>query len=149
MIIDQIEAANLYTSLHPSIATGLLFLTKLKGGPLISDREEIDGDAIFALRQEYQSKPLSAGKWESHRRYADIHFIYKGEEQMGYAPVASLRETTPYDAKSDYALHEGSGRQIHLSQGSFIILFPHEAHMPGIAVDQPSPVHKVVIKVRL
>jgi biofilm protein TabA len=149
MIIDQIETAGLYSSLHPRIATGLLFLANLKADTLTSGREEIDGDAIFALHQEYLGKPLTDGKWESHQRYADIHFIYEGEEQIGYAPVNSLRNTTPYDAGQDYALHEGDGQQIQLSKGWFVIFFPHEAHMPGIAIGQPSHIRKVVVKVKL
>ena len=39
----------------------------------------------------------------------------------------------------------GSGRQ--LPAGMFTIFTPEDAHMPGIALDQPQPVKKVVVKV--
>ena len=32
--------------------------------------------------------------------------------------------------------------------GLFAVFFPQDAHMPGLAVDQPEPVKKMVIKIR-
>ncbi|MCX7706947.1 MAG: YhcH/YjgK/YiaL family protein [Anaerolineae bacterium] len=34
-----------------------------------------------------------------------------------------------------------------LSAGSFMLLWPDEAHMPGLAVDDPVPIRKVVVKI--
>ena len=42
----------------------------------------------------------------------------------------------------------GSGDFVLMPAGTFIILCPQDAHIPGTNVDQPSPVRKVVIKVQ-
>jgi biofilm protein TabA len=34
-------------------------------------------------------------------------------------------------------------------EGTFLVFWPEDGHMPGIAVDAPAPVRKVVIKIRL
>jgi biofilm protein TabA len=149
MILDQIEHIKSYAALHPRIEMGLRFLTNFDAEKFIPGRKEIDGTALFVLFQEYRSKPLSEGKWESHRRYADIQFIHTGEERMGYAPRASLLESRAYDSRDDCALHEGGGLHFHLREGWFAIFFPHDAHMPGIAVDQPALVRKILLKIEL
>jgi YhcH/YjgK/YiaL family protein len=149
MILDQIQYAELYAGLHPRIATGLRFLMNFNLGTFVPGRKELEDKALFVLFQEYESKPLEASKWESHRRYADIQFICEGEERIGYAPCASLRETTAYNAKEDYSFLEGEGQHIHLRKGWFAIFFPQDAHRPCVAVDQPAPVRKIVVKVEL
>ena len=149
MILDQIEYIESYVGLHPRIDRGLRFLAKFDAKTFIPGRKEIDGEAVFVLFQEYKSKPISEGKWESHRRYADIQFIHQGEERMGYAPRDSLLETRAYDSRDDCALHEGEGLHFHMREGWFAIFFPQDAHMPGIAVDQPALVRKILLKIEL
>jgi YhcH/YjgK/YiaL family protein len=104
------------------------------------------GDAVYALRQEYLSKRREDGKWESHRRYADIQFIYEGVEQMGYAPISSLDATCAYDEKGDCLLYKGSGQYFVLEPGWFVIFFPEDGHMPGIAAAGSETVRKIVVK---
>ncbi len=149
MILDQLQHIESYAGLHPKIVRGLRLLSDLQHETFAPGRRDIDGTAIFVLFQEYNSKPLSSGKWESHRRYVDIQFILKGEERMGYAPRNSLSELTSYNAQDDYALHEGDGLYFDLKEGWFVIFFPQDAHMPGIAVDHPSQVQKIVLKIEL
>lgn len=107
---------------------------------------DIDGDRVFALVQEYQSKPLSQGFWESHRKYLDVQYVVSGVEQMGYANLTQLTAGA-YDADKDVIIHEGSGSFVLLSAGMFAVMMPEDAHMPGIAVGNPHPVKKVVVKV--
>jgi YhcH/YjgK/YiaL family protein len=99
--------------------------------------------------QQYQTKPLAEGKWESHRKYIDVQYVEEGVERIGWTPVAGLTVTEPYDEAKDIAFYQGDGDFVTVPAGSFVILFPDDAHMPGIAVDKPSPVKKVVVKVRV
>ena len=107
---------------------------------------EIDGDRVFALVQEYQSKPSSQGFWESHRKYLDVQYVVSGVEQMGYANLSQLT-LGEYDAEKDALIHQGSGSFVLLPAGMFAIMMPDDGHMPGIAVENPHPVKKVVVKV--
>lgn len=145
MIVDRIESAGLYASLGERIA---LALTSVQT-PHEPGRYELDGDKVFALVQRYQTKPLAEGKWESHRKHIDVQFVVSGVERIGWTPISRLTLTEPYDETKDIAFYKGNGDFVTVPEGSFVILFPEDAHMPGIAVDEPSPVTKVVVKVRV
>jgi biofilm protein TabA len=112
------------------------------------DRYAIDGDQVYAMVQEYDSKPKAEGFWESHRKYLDVQYVASGVEHMGYAPTANLTAGA-YQEENDFIKLEGDGEFFLLREGFFCILAPQDAHMPGMAVDQPQPVKKVVVKVLL
>ena len=113
-----------------------------------ADRYDIDGDKVYAMVQEYNSKPKAEGFWESHRKYLDVQYVAAGAEHMGYAPTVRL-SPGEYQEENDFIELAGDGEFFHLREGFFCILAPRDAHMPGMAVDQPTPVKKVVIKVLL
>jgi len=149
MIIDQIVHSEHYLKLSPRFAAGLEFLKNLDFDSLQTGRNELDGSALFVLKQEYTTRFRDAGKWESHRLYADIQFVVEGEELIGYAPLESMTVKTGYQAERDCAIYEGQGDFIRLRKGDFGIFLPQDVHMPSIAVDQPAPVRKAVVKVLL
>lgn len=149
MIIDLLHHAACYSHLSPRFDAGFAFLKELDFGALKPGRNDIDGDSIYAMCQEYETRPMEKGVWESHRAYADIQFVVEGEELIGYAPLTSMAVKEAYRADRDCALYEGRGDFVRLHAGQFGIFFPHDVHMPGIAVARPSPVKKVVVKVLL
>ncbi|MFZ4388246.1 MAG: YhcH/YjgK/YiaL family protein [Chthoniobacterales bacterium] len=149
MIIDHINHSDTYLNLSPRIAKGLEFLKALDFDSLQPGKSEIDGSSLYIISQEYETRDLSDGKWESHRLYADIQMVVDGEERIGYAPLESMTVKTGYLAERDCAIYEGEGDFIRFRKGTFGIFFPQDVHMPSIAVSQPSNVKKVVVKVLL
>jgi len=148
MVVDTLLNAKLYTSLGAGIATALKYLQEHDVTKLPLGKTPIDGDRMFVLAQDNTTKPYADGVWEAHRKYIDVQFVAAGIEQMGWAPLANLTVTKPYDADADYALFSGAGNVVTVPTGSFTIFFPSDGHMPGVAVDgQPSLVRKIVIKV--
>ena len=157
MIIDKLR--NVQSGFYPDLLSGkdasglakrlaagfdFLLTTELeKFGP---GRVEIDGDQVFALVQEYESKPMDQGRWESHVNYIDIQYVVDGEESIGYANVDQL-ELGEYNAAKDRYVPQGEGSFVHLTAGMFGLFMPEDAHMPNMAVDEPRPVKKVVIKI--
>jgi len=109
-------------------------------------RIELDGNRVFVMVQHYDSKPKSAGVWEAHRKYFDIQYVAQGQELMGYANLSQLQAGT-YAADKDFLPLQGEGSFVLMPPGTFIILGPQDAHMPQIAVNDPSPVVKIVCKV--
>ena len=122
-----------------------------KGLPL--GKHPIDGDDVFALISEYDSKLLSQGKLETHRVYADVQMVIEGEEWMFSRAEAGLETSVPYNADNDIDFRVGDSKgcdAIHMLPGQVVVLFPSDAHMPGISVDeQPKHIHKLVMKVRM
>ena len=145
MIVDRIENAGIYQGLGQRIALALASVQT----PRDPGRHELDGDNVFVIAQRYQSKPLAEGKWEAHRNYIDVQFVAEGVERIGWAPLGRLNLSEPYQEAKDVAFYQGEGDFVTVPAGSFVILFPEDAHMPGIAVGTPAPVTKIVVKVRV
>ena len=96
---------------------------------------------------EYQTKKPEAGFWEAHRKHVDVQVVLLGQEWIGVGRVSDM-QASPYDAEKDLLKLEGHGDRILMRPGLFAVFFPQDAHMPGLAVDQPEPVKKMVIKIR-
>jgi len=147
MIIDQIRHAASYFGISRNIASALGFIRDTALNGLSTGKHVIAGDTVYALVSEYQTKPAGQGQWEAHRRYVDIQCIVSGEEQMGYAAIAGLKELRPYEPEKDCLLLEGQGEFLIARPGMFVLFMPQDAHMPGLAVKEPGFIKKVVVKV--
>ncbi|WP_158289509.1 YhcH/YjgK/YiaL family protein [Paenibacillus flagellatus] len=149
MILDSIANLGQYAGLHPRFKQAVEFLNGQDVGRLEPGKYEIDGARLYAIVQEYETKPREQGVWEAHRRYYDIQCIVRGRETCGYAPIGSAEVAKAYDGDSDYALFAADGTFFELREGFFAFFAPQDVHMPGIAVDGPAPVKKIVIKVEI
>lgn len=147
MIIDSLENVNRYTSLHPRFKAAFDFLKRPDLGTIALGRVDLDGTALFAIIQEYMTKPIKEGKLEAHRKYIDIQFILEGEELIGYAPFGGQPVSKAFDTEKDIGFYEGEAWFTLLRKGMFAILFPQDAHLPGRQTDQPKHVKKIVLKV--
>ena len=150
MISDTLAFTSLYAPVHPRLAAGFAFLQKLPAD-IADGRYEIDGDRLFALVQSYTTTPAATRKLEHHRKYADIQFLFAGEEVIEHVPLEGLAVDTPYTGEKDYGLVRDPAVRstVILRPGSWAIFFPQDAHKPGCALGEPTAVRKVVVKVLL
>jgi len=146
MIIDRIENAHWYYAVHPKFEQAFQYVRQIDVNSIAAGRYEIDGDAMYALVQEYDTKVKDQGKWEAHRRYIDLQYVVRGAEGIGYANIHHLQQGE-YDAAKDYLPLFGEGDQVIVNSGCFVLLLPEDAHMPGMALASPAPVKKVVVKI--
>jgi YhcH/YjgK/YiaL family protein len=149
MILDHLSNAGQYAHLHPRLAKAFEFLARPDLATMEAGKYPLDGDLIYAMVQDYESRPMEKIIWEAHRKYHDVQFVVTGEERMGWANIHRMTETTPFSAEKDVAFFAGKGNYFALPQGFFIILAPQDVHAPGLALEQPAPVRKVVVKVAL
>ena len=149
MIVDKIENAGLYKNLGERIQKSFNYIKQTDLKKLKSGRYDIDGDKIFALISEYQTKAESDGKLEAHKKYIDVQFVIEGEELMGYSPLGDQSILEPYKEENDIIFYKGEKVFIKVTEGMFAIFFPEDVHMPGIEVGESSAVKKLVIKVRV
>lgn len=147
MIYDNIKNIERYFTLGEKFQKALEYLTSTDFSNLDNGEYEIDGKNIYAIVNEYQTKPLSAGKWESHRKYIDIQFIVSGTEKIGFTESKKTIVLTEYDEEKDVTIHKGEGQFINVEENHFVIFFNEEIHMPSLAVNIPKQVKKVVVKV--
>ena len=54
-----------------------------------------------------------------------------------------------FDEAKDFHELKGDGDFLQAAAGTFLILFPHDAHMPGIAGPGSQSVKKIVVKILL
>lgn len=151
MIIGHIQnLAREMQALPASVQKALDFIQKNDCARLAPGKYEIDGDKIFALVQQYQTKEPKDCRAETHAKYLDIQYIAKGREYMGYAPLGSalaveedcLAERDAVFYKQDYPQSD-----ILLSEGMYAVLYPTDVHCPGRMVEAPEDVVKLVCKI--
>ncbi len=149
MIVDELANCGMYAALHPGLALAFGWLKRTELATVATGKHVVDGDRVFALVQEYQSKTARPIVWESHRKYIDVQLIVSGRERMGCTPLSSgLTVTRPYDEAGDAALYTGEGSLLYFTAGMFAVYGPRDVHAPGVAwADAAEPVRKVVMKV--
>lgn len=151
MILDQLNNALMYGGLGERISIGLALLNEDSVRQVAPGKYKVDGDDLFYIVDEYETKPIKEGKLEIHRKYLDIQYIVSGTECIGYASLEGLKEETPYDGQKDVAFYKynPSMSQLVLKQGMFAILWPNEPHMPGRTAENIECIKKIVVKVRI
>ncbi len=98
----------------------------------------------------FTTKKRTDAQFETHRVYADIHVPLRGEEVIEVIDAASVRDTTPYSEADDIAFqgNEAQGASQRLKPGTFLLVMPEDAHMPGVAAEEPAMLKKAIFKIK-
>ena len=86
---------------------------------------------------------------EAHRRYLDIQYIVKGQEVMGYAPLASCTPAGEFGVENDCGMYSGPFQYLTIGEGMCYVAFPEDVHMPGRHLEVPNDYVKVVVKLKV
>jgi YhcH/YjgK/YiaL family protein len=149
MIIDKLSNSHLYSSLGERINKAFEYLKQTDFSKMELGKYKIDGENIFALVNEYNTKDEGEGKLEAHKKYIDVQFVAKGKELMGYSPLENQIVIDEYNQQNDIIFFSGEKSFTQVDEGMFAIFFPTDVHLPGIKVNEKSYVKKVVIKVKV
>lgn len=149
MIVDKLSNSHLYSGLGEKINKAIDYLKKTDFTKMQLGKYEIDGENIFALVNEYNTKDENEGKLEAHKKYIDVQFVAKGKELMGYAPLENQKVIDEYNEQNDIMFFVGDKSFTKVDEGMFAIFFPTDVHLPGIKFDEKSNVKKIVIKVKV
>ena len=145
MILDKLSQAKAYRGIHPRLDAALDRLDEGFLSTVGPETQQLEGDALYVTRFTYDTLPLEDTFFEAHRRYLDIHLMMEGEERVD---VASPQGLTLFEQKGDFYAYRGQAEQsLVLRPGSFLVVFPEDAHRIKIQVDGPKTVSKVVFKV--
>lgn len=99
--------------------------------------------------QSYSTKLPAEGRPEAHREFLDIQYVVQGEECVGWANVDTLTPDGDFVTDSDIGFYTGHVDLLRIGAGSCYVVFPEDAHMPGIAVAEPKPCIKMVVKLKV
>jgi len=151
MILDQLSASAAYESLHPLFPQAFAYLRAFDVHTA-DGKYELRGQDLVAIVQRYRTAPSADKMWEAHQVYGDIQVVYQGLEFCGHADQRTLVVTKPYVAEKDvekYAAPTGPAALLTLGRGNFAVFHPQDGHQPGVQIDAPAEILKVVIKFRL
>ena len=149
MVHDRIENAGLYAGLGPRFRIALEWLAA-NGASCAAEEPVAVADGVVARPARYVPHAPDPGRFEFHRRFADVQFVAEGEERVLVAPLAETRAVAPFDEAADVGFGSAEGGAVRLRAGAFLVLFPHEAHQPGVAAETGAgKVRKIVVKVEV
>lgn len=152
MIVDRLENWERYSD-SPAWKKAFAYLMELN-----ADSEEVEtvlepDRSLFARVMSYPTRTPAEAVLEAHRQYLDIQMAIVNSEAIGWHPIGSLKTKDPYDAEKDVEFFEHPASEparVNVHPGTFVVLFPEDAHMPqlqsGLA---PETVKKVVVKMRV
>lgn len=151
MIIDRLENWETYFS-GAVWKCAFDFLTSLK-----PDAEEkkypLQGKDIFARVVSYETRLPNTAVLEAHQRYIDIQTVLIGAEGIEWFPVDTLKIKMQYNTAKDVEFYHRPRMcpaRVDAYPGTFIVLFPKDAHIPQLVVgDSTKLVKKVVVKMSM
>lgn len=146
MICDNLDNILKYDEISEKTAKFLLSLNSQT--PV--GHYEID-DNVYANVDVYETKTFDNCKYEAHKKYIDIQMLLDGNERLDCTDLNKLELTEEYDDKRDIMFLENSkvmpDASFKLSPQRFVMIYPHEAHRPQMAIEKPVKVKKVVVKI--
>lgn len=108
-------------------------------------------DDIYYMVQEYETKYPHEARYEAHQKYVDVQYILKGEERMEFAETSDLEVDEAYNSEND-AVFLKDPKVVDaciVEAGDYRIFYPEDAHKPGLCVEKPSKVKKIVAKIKI
>ena len=104
---------------------------------------------LYINVQEYMTKNISDCRYESHKKYVDIQMMINGIEAIETCDIDKLELETEYSDENDVMFWKKKNGQMRsvITNNSYVILYPQNAHMPCIAVNGSVKVKKLVAKV--
>ena len=147
MIIDNINNCRVYNDIGKRFVQAFEFLEKIDCKTIPPGKYEINGSKVFALVQDYYTLSEDKVAWESQRKYADLQYLVKGIEIMGYSNIENMEPIGEYIEQDDYMLFKGKGIYFPVTEKYFAIFFPHDCHRVRIKAGESSKIRKSVVKI--
>jgi len=149
MIFGNInDKRNIYIY-HPAILKALNALEMIDFSGDARD-VAIDGTLMFARIIDINTRALADTHPEIHEHYVDLHYSLAGKERLYFSlkmPTTVFRHDVAIDHKFFDSFVDCNS--LDLNPGDFAIFFPEDVHTAGIAIEQPTSIRKVIVKLSL
>ncbi len=149
MIIDSLENAGRYTSIHPLFAEAFEYIKTLDlKNAEIGKTDLSDGLKIIVAEKVGMKQEESVAKFECHNQNIDIQLCISGKEQIGWKPRQSCSSAKgEYNAEKDVLFYNDAPDMFfELTDNQFAIFFPEDVHAPMIGDDV---IKKLIVKVKI
>lgn len=143
MICDTMDRIVLYESILPNA----------KEIAALFAAQSAEGASVEIRDKRYDTKPDDKRRFEVHAHTIDLMIGFEGSEIIHVCPQAELNPAEPLPNGADGMKMDGAprGSAVVLRPGSFVALYPGEAHMVGgqITPGTAAPIRKWVVKLPL
>ena len=145
MIFDKIENLKQYNTVSDKVIDFILTLDENtpEGHYEIDEKSFVNVDC-------YETKTHDKCFPEAHKKYIDIQIILSGKERLDFENIKKLTIKDEYNSQRDVMFFDipQNINTVYLEQGSFVILYPQDAHRPQMtASDTCQKVKKAVVKI--
>lgn len=152
MIFDRMDNIADYFEDFPLLKKVEGFIFDFNNKKLPDGTYEIDGKQVFAMIQSYRTKQQTQEMmFEAHKKYIDLQYIVNGIEKIRWAKLDKVDLVEErYSAGGDIAFYEGDAIfDFTLTKGTFLLLYPEDAHLPGLSAQKETNVRKIVFKIQV
>lgn len=152
MIFDKMSNISDYFDELPLLEKVASFIDDFNNNNLDDGTYEIDGKRVFANVQSYRTKHQTVDMmFEAHKKYIDLQYIVNGIEKIRWANLDKVDLVEEkYSQGGDIAFYEGDAMfDFVLTKGSFLLLYPSDAHLPGLSAEKDVNVRKIVFKIQV
>jgi len=149
MIIDTLQNASKYFSVHPLFEKAFEYITQTDWSKTQVGKYDIaDGLKAILTNGPGKTKEASIAKFECHNKNIDIQFCIKGNETIGWKPREKcVIANGDYNEEKDVQYYgDAPDMYFQLTDGQFAIFFPEDVHAPMIGEGE---IKKLVIKVKI
>lgn len=145
MIVDYLKNLHLYTGVNKNLSQISKFFAEHDVKSLEKGKYQLEDDCFVNI---LESNPTDSTKFEAHVKYLDVQLILKGSETIRWQTLSLTDKTTDYDdVKDRFFMTAKESEKITLVEDMFMILFPEDAHCPGIKAFDDS-IKKAVFKIK-
>ena len=152
MIFDKMDNISDYFEELPLLKKVEEFVADFNHKKLSDGTYEIDGKRVFAMIQSYRKKQQTQEMmFEAHKKYIDLQYIVNGMEKIRWAKLDKVDLVEErYSSGGDIAFYEGNAMfDFTLTKGTFLLLYPEDAHLPGLSAQKDINVRKIVFKIQV
>ena len=151
MIVGQLSAVSTQKSALPdAVVRALDAVAKLDLEKIAVGRYALEGDQLYYMIQEVETRSFEESRPEAHERYADIQIPLSGAERYGYAlPQPGLPTSEDRLEANDIAFYAQPANEsfIDVAPGAYVVFLPQELHRPCLAIGAKGKLRKLVIKI--
>ncbi len=149
MIFAKNRDALKYLGLNENLDTALRRIAQGLDG-LQPGHYDMDGDNLWLNCFEYETLPEDQCFYEAHHKFGDIHIMLQGCEKVSIADPQDLEEFKSEPENDFYAYHGSEALDTFVMRpGTFLVVFPGDAHDIKMRVHGPEQVRKAVFKFKL
>lgn len=149
MIFDKTENIDKYSIIPEDIK---IFIKKALFDDISAGRYELNNGNYVNI-DEYFTRPASDCRLEAHKKYIDIQLLLDGKEKLQYTYTDGLKISENYDENCDIMFFDNPEyllNSVILNKNTFVLLYPHEAHKPGINYNETGlKIKKAVFKIKV